>query len=224
MYDLDDPKQRDTTGFLVSTFTKFIVFYVKQIKVSYSCLPNVKQTISNNNYRLLQLHRMKESTQDSKLCNCRQKSSCPLDGKCLTKFIAYKATVTVTETTSNNQETYIGLTENEFKTSLNLHKSSFKLEHKRTSTTLSDHVWKLKKKNINFKIKWEVVKRVKPFALSNKVCGLCLQVKLSILRSAPSLNKRSEIFGHCIHRKKFLLSNLSMSTDEVSIADRNSES
>ena len=54
---------------------------------------------------LLQLHRMKESTQDSKLCNCRQKSSCPLDGKCLTKCVVYKATVT--ETTSNNQETYI---------------------------------------------------------------------------------------------------------------------
>ena len=198
------------------------IFNRNTIKVSYSCLPNVKQTISNNNHRLLQLHRMKESTQDSKLCNCRQKSSCPLDGKCLTKCVVYKATVT--ETTSKNQETYIGLTENEFKTRFNLHKSSFKLEHKRTSTTLSDHVWKLKKKNINFNISWQVVKRVKPFAPSNKVCGLCLQEKLSILRSAPSLNKRSEIFGHCIHRKKFLLSNLSMSTDEVSIADRNSES
>ena len=43
------------------------------IKVSYSCLPNVKQTISNNNHRLLQLHRMKESTQDNKPCNRRQK-------------------------------------------------------------------------------------------------------------------------------------------------------
>ena len=166
---------------------------------------------------------MKESSQDSKLCNCRQKSSYPLDGKCLTKCVVYKATVT--ETTSNNQETYKGLTENEFKTRFNLHKPSFKLEHKRTSTTLSDHVWKLKKENINFNnFTWQVVKRVKPFAPSNKVCGLCLQEKLSIPRSAPSLNKRGEICGHCVHRKKFLLSNLSMSTDEVSIADRNSES
>ena len=60
-----------------------------------------------------------------------------------------------------------------------------------------------------------VVKRVKPFAPSNNVCGLCLQEKLSILSSAPSLNKRGEIFVHCIQRKKFLLRNLSMSTDEV---------
>ena len=77
------------------------IFNRNTIKVSYSCLPNVKQTISNNNHRLLQLHRMKESTQDSKLCNYRQKNSCPLDGKCLTKCVVYKTTVT--ETTSNNQ-------------------------------------------------------------------------------------------------------------------------
>ena len=57
--------------------------------------------------------------------------------------MVYKATVTVS--TSNNQETYIGLTENEFKTRFNLHKPSFKLEHKRTSTTLSEHALKLKK-------------------------------------------------------------------------------
>ena len=152
----------------------------------------------------------------NQLCNCGQKSSCPLGGKCLTKCIVYKATVTVT--TSSNQETYIGLIENEFKTRFNLHKSSFKLAYKRTSTPLSDHVWKLKNRNIGFNIKWEVVRRVRPFAPSNKVCGLCLQEKHSILRSAPSLNERSDIFGH------FILSNLSMSTDEVSIADRNSES
>ena len=104
----------------------------------------------------------------------------------------------------------------EFKTRFNLHKSSFKLEHKRTSTKLSEHVLKLKNKNINFNIKWEVVKKVKPFAPSDKVWKLCLQEKLSILRSAPSLNKRSENFGHCIHRKKFLLSNINkpLSTNE----------
>ena len=49
------------------------IFNRNTIKVSYSCLPNVEQTISNNNNRLLQLHRRKESTQDSKLCNYRQK-------------------------------------------------------------------------------------------------------------------------------------------------------
>ena len=50
------------------------IFNRNTIKVSYSFLPNVKQTIYNNNHRLLQLQRMKQSTQDSKLCNCRQKA------------------------------------------------------------------------------------------------------------------------------------------------------
>ena len=71
------------------------IFDKSTIKVGYSCLPNVKQTISdNNNNRLLQLHRMKESTQDSKLCKCRKKNSCPIDGKCLTKCVVYKTIVT----------------------------------------------------------------------------------------------------------------------------------
>ena len=113
-------------------------------------------TISNNNYRLLQLHRMKEPTQDSKLCKCRQKNSCPLKGKCLTKCVVDKATVT--ETTSNNQETYIGLTENEFKTRFNLHKPSFKLEHRRTSTTLSENILKLKKKPSTSTSNWRLSK------------------------------------------------------------------
>ena len=132
-------------------------------------------TISNNNHHLLQLHRMKESTQDSKLCNCRQKNSCPLDCKCLTKCFVYKTTVT--ETTLNNQETYIRLTANKFKTRFNLLRSSFKLEHKRTSTTFSEHVLTLKNKIISFNIKWEVLKKMKPFAPSDKVCKLCLQEK-----------------------------------------------
>ena len=68
-----------------------------------------------------------------------KKNSCPLDGKCLTKCVVYKAMVTETDT--KKQETYIGLTENGLKTWFNLHKSSFKLEHKRTTTTLSDHIW-----------------------------------------------------------------------------------
>ena len=72
-----------------------------------------------------------------------------------------------------------------------MHKSSFKLEHKIFSTTLSDHFWKLKKRTkTSTSTSNEVVKKVKPFAPSDKVCKLCLQDKLSILRSALSLNKK----------------------------------
>ena len=47
--------------------------------------PILKRQSQITTIAFLQLHIMKESTQDSKLCNCRLKNSCPLDGKCLTK-------------------------------------------------------------------------------------------------------------------------------------------
>ena len=171
------------------------------MKVSYSCLLYVKQAISSNNKHPLQIHRKKKSPLNDKLCNC------PLDGKCLTKCVVYKATVT--ETYTKKKETYIGLTENEFKTRFNLHKSPFKLEHKRTTTTLSDHIWKLKKKTTDFNIKWEIIKNVKPYAPGEKICKLCVQEeKFSILIYKLSLNRRTEIFRHCVHRKQFLLNNI----------------
>ena len=86
-----------------------------------------------------------------------------------------------------------------------MHKSSFNLEHKRTSIILSDHVWKIKNKNIDFNIKWNIVKKVKPFAPGKKVCKLSLQEKVSILKSAPSLNKKNESIEHCMHKRRFQL-------------------
>ena len=57
-------------------------------------------------------------------------------------------------------------------------------------------------------IKWEIIKNVKPYTPGEKICKLCLQEKFSILISKPSLNKRTEILGHCVHRKQFLLNNI----------------
>ena len=61
----------------------------------------------------------------------------------------------------------------------------------------------------------------KPYTPSDKVCKLWLQEKLSILRSAPSLNKKKhETFVHCMHEERFLLShatNDSVSTETPSL-------
>ena len=65
------------------------------IKVSYSCMPNVKSNISSHNHRVLK--KAKAST-NVKLCNCRDKNECPLDGKCLTPSVVYKAAITTKDT------------------------------------------------------------------------------------------------------------------------------
>ena len=51
------------------------------VKISYSCLPNVRQTISNHNKLPLEI-KTTETTNENKLCNCREKETCPLKGKC----------------------------------------------------------------------------------------------------------------------------------------------
>ena len=68
-------------------------------------------------------------TDNRKTCNCRNKNLCPLDGKCLTNNVIYKATVTTASRTTSN---YIGMTEN----------SSFEKE------TLENEDWSTKHPNL----------------------------------------------------------------------------
>ena len=60
---------------------------------------------------------------NSKLCNCRTPSNCPLNGLCLTESIVYKATVSAA---TKPKMVYYGLTENRFKERYNDHTSSFR--------------------------------------------------------------------------------------------------
>ena len=62
----------------------------QKIKVSYRTTPNMKKIISSHNAKILR----KSDTPQNKTCNCRNKESCPLEGKCLTDNIIYQATVT----------------------------------------------------------------------------------------------------------------------------------
>ena len=65
----------------------------------------------------------------------------------------------MTEITTKNQESYIGLTDNEFKTRYNQHKSSLKLVHRKKDTKLSEHIWELKYRNIEHTVQWEIIKK-----------------------------------------------------------------
>ena len=53
------------------------------IKLSYSCMSNIKQNIVNHNKTILSKEKIKE--EQIKLCNCRNRTLCPLQGNCLKK-------------------------------------------------------------------------------------------------------------------------------------------
>ena len=68
------------------------------VKISYSCMPNLKSTIQNHNANLLS----KNSTPvAASSCSCRQKSECPLNNKCLSESLVYKAAVSQTPSQIN---------------------------------------------------------------------------------------------------------------------------
>ena len=130
------------------------IFNRNTIKISYSCMNNTKQIIDNHNKRILNSpkHRDKstDNSVDNKSCNCRQKNTCPLNGNCLQSSVIYQATVKRND--NNTSETYIGLTENAFKTRYRNHTASFRHTKHRNSTELSKHVWSLKDNNIDYSI------------------------------------------------------------------------
>ena len=116
--------------------------------------------------------------ENKRKCNCRNKNLCPLDGECLTSNVIYEATVT---TTSGDRKTYIGMTENDFKTRYNNHKLSFKDQKHSHDTVLSKHICDLRDSNTSYEIKWSVIKKANAYKGNPSRCNLCLSEKLYIL-------------------------------------------
>ena len=90
------------------------------VKISYSCTPNIEAIIQAHNTKILKKYN--EATAENmkrKTCNCRKKNECPLEGKCNTGAILYKATIESKE----GEFFYIGSTQN-FKERHGNHKAS----------------------------------------------------------------------------------------------------
>jgi len=180
------------------------LFNRNNLKVSYSCLPNISSIISSHNKKVLN----SINQTDEKMCNCRNNNNCPLNGKCLEKSVIYMCNVKASE--QDEGLNYIGLTENRFKERWYQHKNSFKYENKALSTELSKHVWKLKKKGILEPIlTWAIIDHASPYKNGSKLCDLCLTEKYHIITTKKKLlNKRTELVSKCRHSNKFVLKNI----------------
>ncbi len=77
-------------------------------------------------------------------------------------------------TTSHADQTYVGLTSNSFKTTFANHKTSFSYVKKKHATELSNHIGQLKDKNVDYEIKWEIIKQASPYSNTSNRCNLCL--------------------------------------------------
>ena len=181
------------------------IFNKHTLKLSYSCMPNMKSIISSHNKALLSDYHRSQTQTDEKECNCRKKDQCPLDEKCLTQNVVYQATVC----TQSPSETYVGLATN-FKERYRNHTASFRHQSKRNDTELSKHIWALKDNNKPFDIKWRIIKQCRPYSNVSNKCNLCLFEKFIIIckKNLCSLNKRNELASSCPHRNRYLLKNI----------------
>ena len=100
-------------------------------------MSSMYSVIRPHNYKVL-------STTENvdRLCNCRNKENCLLDGKCLQTCIVYKADVI----TNKDSHIYYGASDGEFKSWYNNHTNSFCHQHHEQDTKLSKHIWKLQDK------------------------------------------------------------------------------
>ena len=169
-------------------------------------MPNMHQIISRHNKKVMNKDNAAENTTNN--CNCRMKDTCPLNGQCQTTGVIYQATVKRQD--NDKDETYVGLTENTFKTRYNAHKHSFRNQNNKNATTLSQYIWKLKDNGISHSLKWRVLDRGKAFTPETKDCNLCLKEKQHILYmpKLASLNSRNELISTCRHKSKYLLRNI----------------
>ena len=180
------------------------LFNKNNVKVSYSCMDNMKTVINKHNMKITNADNNANAITGEQ-CNCRKKDQCPLDNKCLTSSVIYNAQVTTNNTTKN----YIGLTEGTFKQRFSQHKSTFKHRKHINSTELSKYIWQLHDKKQDFNIKWSIISRARPYNNISKRCDLCLTEKLMIIKHSNDnlLNKRSELISKCRHENKFYLKN-----------------
>ena len=185
------------------------LFNRNTVKISYRCMPNMAQAVKRHNSQVLKDDQVEAAQAQQPMCKCAGGAdSCPVQGKCETKCVVYRATVT--ETASGQRETYTGVTANTFKKRLSGHKTDTNYERYRRNTSLSKHIWNLKEEDKDYEIKWSLVEKGADFNPTSKKCGICLKEKFYIMydRGGSSLNKREEVFNTCRHRKQKLLMNV----------------
>ena len=177
------------------------------VKVSYSCTPNIKTIMQTHNTNKLQQQNKQTPTRENNTtCNCRDKNKCPLDNKCNSGPIVYKAIITNKQ---GQEAIYIGSTQN-FKQRHANHKASFKDPKLKNATTLSKYAW-TEELGPEPNIKWTTLKTSKLYAKGGRYCDLCLTEKLCIakaLKDPRCINKRTELVSRCAHKARFKLSRM----------------
>ena len=161
------------------------IFNRNTVKVSYSCTQNMSSMIKSHNKKVIN-----KDVKESKSCNCRVKSECPLNGQCQVTDIIYKCTVLSPD---KPNKVYLRTAEGDCKKRFYNYRKSFNNEGSANDTTLSKYIWELKEtSNSSRTLLWSIAKKVPRYSNISTKGLLCLHEKLEIInypRPEELLNK-----------------------------------
>ena len=180
------------------------IFNRINMKISYSCMPNMKSKINIHNKAVTN----PQPSAQAKTCNCINRPKCPLNNNCIGNNVLYKTNV-ISMTKNYRNKLYNGVSETKFKSRYANHLKSFKNRKYKTDTELSNESWKLKEQNKNFDISCEIPGIRQSYNTATKRCMLCLNEILAIAlhKQDKILNKRTGIINKSRHSNKFNLAN-----------------
>ena len=105
-------------------------------------------------------------------CNCKNRDECPLENKCLTLRIVYRADVTNNKT--DQHKYYYGISDTQFKGRYENHKMSFKNRSRLSASDLSKYYRKLLDNSTVPAINFSIAKHVKGNTSINN-CNLLMK-------------------------------------------------
>ena len=126
------------------------IFNRKNVKISYSCIPNIKSAIISHNRKIL----YPPVNNQRRTCNCIDKTDCSLQEKCLSEN-----TLCETDISSENvqKKIYYGISETNFKTRYSNHKKSFNHKNHKNDTQLLNVLWKVKSSKEEPVLMWKIL-------------------------------------------------------------------
>ena len=180
------------------------LFNRNNLKISYSCMRNIKAVVSVHNKSVLK----DEPQAISKTCSCPRNTICPLNGECLSKNTLYAGTIK-SNLANYGEKEYAGLSAPPWKQRLGNHTLSFN-DRQYAKCEIAKEVWRIKDKGGTFSIIWRIIGHAPAYDPVSKKCSLCLSEKLYIAENINKnlINHRDELISKCRHRNKYALSQL----------------
>ena len=176
------------------------LFNRNNLKVSYSCMRNMKTIVNGHNKKIL----TEDNREAARTCNCPRNRVCPLDGNCLSENTLYAGTITSNLPAYGKKE-YAGLSQPPWKERHGNHTYSFN-HREHAKCEIAKEVWRIKDQGGDFNIEWRILGHAPAYNPISKKCCLCTAEKVYIAENLENLiNKRDELISKCRHRRKYAL-------------------